>query len=154
MTVFEATHVFYQPGSYSIVDAAILREGQSAYTGWYSGETQEELQAKYPGATLHTWEEAKPLMEAATNLNFKEPVRRTDKESFFYMLELLPPENWVSDHRGESFMMMERTCGDITEIFARAGRDYFTLTDSCTLTHDEIMGRVEQAIKGVSNNGR
>lgn len=73
-----------------------------------------------------------------------QPVTETNKAHFWDMLEVLPPKEWINDSDGESFKMSERLHGNITDIFARIGNRYFTLTDDFRTPHSEIMRRCKK----------
>jgi hypothetical protein len=68
------------------------------------------------------------------------PVEIT-AERFDEMLNVLPPMKWRGGRGAQSFMMCEFTYADITDIFCEIRGRYFTLSDSCTLTHEDIMQR-------------
>lgn len=47
------------------------------------------------------------------------------EELFWYFLEVLPPVNWKSDSKGESFYMSEALTGNIRSKYIREGSRYF-----------------------------
>ena len=124
--------VFYQPGKAGIIDLCIDGKGQ------YSGETLEQVRLRYPGAEIG---ELGTVSEQSEEMFKSAPVEVTE-ERFDEMLNVLPPINWVRSAAGEtSFKMIERTYGNITTIFARIGNRYFELSDSCFLSHDQILDK-------------
>ena len=101
----------------------------------YSGRTLEQMQAEYPDAVVLPWEEAHERERA----QFVTQISETTRERFWEMLEILPPCKWTRYEGEESFFVSEAIHSDIHSWFARIGERYFTLDDSCTLTHREIM---------------
>lgn len=55
-----------------------------------------------------------------------QPVQEITRETFWEMLEVLPPMNWVGGDGFERFNMVERMTGSITSQYARLGDRYFT----------------------------
>lgn len=55
-----------------------------------------------------------------SNIKYLKPASEIDKERFYEMLEVLPPESWRTDENGvNSFRMCEYTSGSITASLAR-----------------------------------
>lgn len=132
---------FYTPATEDkgprVIDAVVVR-ADGTRIGLYSQETQEQLAAKYPGIDLETHSGFEKQLLDYHRL----PVTEIDEQAFISALELLPPEDWQHDAIGESFKMCEHLSGPVTNIYARMGRRYFTMTDSCDLPHAEVMQRV------------
>jgi hypothetical protein len=131
----DSTPVFYVPGRPGIIDLAIERDG--LMRGGYSGETLEEMAKRYPGVRIG---ELGPVAAASEDM-FRHPPRPITAERFEEMLCVLPPEDWHGGGGAESFKLCERTSGSITAIFCRIGNRYFELSDSFTLSHNEIVTR-------------
>lgn len=132
---------FYTPATEDtgprVIDAAVKR-ADGVVIGLYSQEDQEQLSEKYPGIGLETQDGfTKQLVDY-----HRSPVTEIDEESFIRALEVLPPEEWVHDSIGESFKMSEHLTGPVTNVYARMGKRYFTMTDHCDLPHPEVMQRV------------
>lgn len=127
--------VFYVPGRAGIIDLAINRDG--VLRGAYSNETLEEMAKRHPGVQVG---ELGPVAAASEDM-FRHPPRAISEDRFIEMLEVLPPEDWQRGAGAESFKLMERTSGSITAIFCRIGDRYFELSDSFTLSHNEIVTR-------------
>ena len=77
--------VFYIPGTTTIIDNAIDRNG--VLVGHYSGETLEQIRLRYPGAALGEWVDVYAEAEASCKT---EPVEITEEE-FLKALSVLPP---------------------------------------------------------------
>jgi len=136
----EVEMVFSVPGRYGVVDFALPRE-DGVLVSSCERETLEQIQLRYPGAVLMTYDEA-----VAAHAEFmKVAPSEIDKERFFDMLEVLPPVNWVRHDNSESFKMLERSSGDITGIFVRIGSRYFSMEDSTHLPHGIIVEMVYNA---------
>lgn len=134
------TMVFYVPGSTSAVDyARNLPCGN--WVSVHTGQPLEALQATYPGVVMGTEDEFAAQMEAAYRT---EPEHITE-ERYQSMLDALPPQGWTIEADAESFKFMERYSGRITDIYARIGRKFFRFMDVCTLTHDEIVSKIENS---------
>jgi hypothetical protein len=84
------THVFAVPGDHDIIDATHPETGK----GIYSGETLEEIRARYPLAERYefdVWCEAKAARQD-TPIIWDE----TTEERYWLMLEVLPPALMLS----------------------------------------------------------
>lgn len=142
MRLDDINHCFYVPAPAgqvpSMIDVARVNDAGQTVT-YFHGETLEALRERYPTAVLATVEEFDVLKEAALRTD---PVPTT-KEIFWEMLEVLPPLGYRHTHEGESFKMVERYSGRMTNIYARIGDSYWTLMDCDSLPHDEIMAKVK-----------
>jgi len=71
----------------------------------------------------------------------------TDVHRFHDALGVAYPLNWSCSEDGEceTFMLAELYCGQVTDIYARAGARYFRLRDYSHLSHAQIMTRVKVA---------
>lgn len=127
--------VFYVPGRLGLIDLAVERNGQ--LTGAYSGETLDQIRARYPGAEIG---KLGPVAEQTENA-FKSGPEEITEERFVEMLGVLPPVQWTNRDGCESFKLSERTSGSITAIFCRIGGRYFTLSDSIATPHADIVAR-------------
>lgn len=139
--------VFYVPGSGSIIDTAILRDGvlrSSVYN-----QTLEEMRERYPHVQIGEWD---TIYNAHQEALKTEPTEITP-EKWEYALCVLPPVGWKSARGVESFKMSERLSGNITAIYARIGDRCFTYNDSIFTSAEVIAERVGEsaAFKGVSN---
>jgi len=125
------------------IDRAATREDGTTVGAW-SGETLEEIGARYDNVRVVTIEEFCKLDAE----QWRRPVREITRDEFYEMLEVLPPEDWHRDENGsQSFKLAEYTSGSITNIYAtRAGR-FYMLADDFTTPHAEIMRRVREFAK-------
>jgi nicotinamide riboside kinase len=110
-------------------------DSQGIYRTRSSGETLEQLQAKYPAIQLQ--DQAQAWLDWVHS--YRQDPKRISAERYDAMLNILPPMRWVQDGDRASFKMSEFTFDKITDIFAKIGEDYFQLTDDYTLDHDDIM---------------
>jgi len=129
--------VFYVPGQSFIIDGLT---GDN--TGRYSKKTLTETRKEYPGVEIMSLVEASNQIDAL----FRRPVTEIDHNTYWEMLEVLPPEGFSQNKTGASFKMSERDCGSITGIYAAIGERYFHLADDYTLHHLGIMQRVREYI--------
>jgi hypothetical protein len=130
------TPCFYVPGKPGIIDVAAERDGKTV--GLYSGETIEEMAARYPGVQIGKLRE----IETASRAVFRSLPAEITKEQFHKMFEVLPPVDWTDRGHAETFKLSERTYGPITAIFCRLGERYFTLSDDIAMPHDAIVATV------------
>jgi Protein of unknown function (DUF1419) len=141
MTTFtfsDKTPVFHVPGKPGIIDTCING------IGMYSGETLEQIQARYPGAVIG---ELGQVAEESEEHFKSAPVEITE-ERYWEMLEILPPVSWVHGAAStESFKMSERMYGDITAIFCKIGNRYFEMSDNIRMPHAEIVKRCGELCK-------
>ena len=120
-----------------VVDMATLNDKQQL-VGLHSGETQEQLILRYPGILVGMSHDVQAEREAM----MKSEPTEVSEDVFIEALECLPPEDWHNKQSSESFKMCEYLSGQITSIYCRIGKRYFSFTDVATLTHDEIRAKV------------
>ena len=131
---------FYVPGQLSIIDT-VKDNGKS----FYDNESLEEIDKRYPGAILISFEDAIAEIEALAQKKYiTEPVE-VDEERFMDMLEILPPMNWKQTTEGEVFMMCEMNYSHYTNIFCQIKDRYFEFSDSRFLTLDQIINKVKSS---------
>ena len=121
----------------SIIDAVVTNT-QGQEVGQYSGETLEQIQARYPGALVGDSDEVTKARED----QLRTAPAPCTHEQFWYALECLPPMGWRNAGNGESFKMSERLSGRMTRIYARTGQRYWSFVDTDDLNHAQIMARV------------
>lgn len=135
--------VYFVPGvqgkASTIVDVAVL-DADGSLRGRFSKETLAQLRCRHPGAELGELEEVVAAQEKALTTEPEE----ISEEEYIRMLEVLPPEDWRSAGGMESFKLMERFSGRITNIFVRAGQKYYTFKDVCTMPHANIAAKVQR----------
>lgn len=134
---------YYVPGSLHIVDVINPSTGLTQF----GKKDAAEVAAEAPNAVRMSFDVALEQIDAAQTAAFVKPVSEIREADYWYALEVLPPVGWKSSRGVESFKMSERLCGNITSIFAQCGKRWFTLTDRCTLSADEIADRVGAYIK-------
>lgn len=83
--------------------------------------------------------------------NVRTEVEEITEESFHYWLGVLPPQNWVNRGSHGSFHMQEFDFGEMTRIVVNRGDRYFSFIDRYSLTHEEIMDKVNAYVN--RNNG-
>ncbi|UAN34317.1 hypothetical protein [Enterobacter sp. JBIWA005] len=98
-----------------------------------------------------TAEAERAYWQSRENAAVSAPVE-IDVHAFHDALGLMYPENWRSSEDGEceTFMLAERVCGNVTEIYARMGIRYYRMRDYSHLDHPEILARVK-AESGLSH---
>lgn len=128
---------FHVPGSRTIIDAAEL-DSDGVYRSTIKKETLAQVRIRYPDAEIGEWEN---IYRAAENSCKTEPQEITEAQ-YIYALEVLPPVCWETAKGVESFKISERLYGNVTAIYARLGKRYFTFSDLISLTPDEIADRI------------
>lgn len=128
---------FHVPGSRTIIDTAEL-DSDGVYRSTIKKETLAQVRIRYPDAEIGEWEN---IYRAAENSCKTEPQEITEAQ-YIYALEVLPPVCWKNAKGVESFKMSERFYGNVTAIYARLGKRYFTFSDLISLTPDEIADRI------------
>lgn len=137
--------VFFTPARDGVLPKVIdgvRLDPQGRQVGTYSGETLEQLAARYPGIAIGLAEDITAQREAGMRTD----PAPCDREAFMLALEILPPEGWTQRGNGESFKMVERLSGRMTRIYVRTGSRYWTFVDVDTLSHAEIMVRVHAVL--------
>jgi len=128
---------FHVPGSRTIIDTAEL-DSDGVFRSTIKNETLAQIRIRYPEAEIGEWED---IYRAAENSCKTAPQEITEAQ-YIYALEVLPPVCWKTAKGVESFKMSERFYGNVTAIYARLGRRYFTFSDLISLTPDEIADRI------------
>jgi len=141
-TPMTATHVFYSASQKCIIDTCTDENPPRSHI---QGLTIHEMHVYYPDAVYMLFDEACRIMEEKDRL----PVSEIDREQWWEMLEVLPPQGWKQTGDEESFKLMEHWSGNITNIYARIGERYFMLRDSFLLPHAEVISRCKAYIKGL-----
>ena len=129
--------VFYSAAKYRVIDG-VRADGR----GHYSGETLEQMRARYPDVEIIGVDTAIERLDAA----FRSAPAEVTEERFWEMLDVLPPLDWRGSDGAESFKLSEFTSGTITAIFCRIGTRYFELSDNVSTPHEEIVRRCREAI--------
>ena len=125
----------YVPGSTRIL-TFLNREGVCAF----SGETVEQMQAKYPAAVILPYLEADALSDKAIAEKYLTGPVEITKARFMEKLGALPPILWITHCGAESFLFAELVAKDIGTFFARIGDRCFEVNAPPTRTrHQEIM---------------
>lgn len=123
---------------------------------WLGGEwvtewgqkTLSDLQGSYPDMTVIS-------VAAVINLQnekYRTPVAEINRERYIDQLEVLPPMDWCRTNKGESFKSMEMYAGDVTSIFVRTEGRFFEFRDVCTLSHAQVLARVETEVLSGSSS--
>lgn len=133
---------FYTPGPVpKCIDIARMNEQGQPVT-YFAGETLDELRQRYPLAEVITLDEFLTMKENALRTD---PVR-IEEEHYWDALECLPPLDYTIKRGGESFKMVERFSGRMTNIYAKVGNTYWMMMDIDTLPHEEIIAKVQAAV--------
>jgi hypothetical protein len=134
--------VFHVPGTIVCIDFAFPDEAGVLH-GQYSGETLEQIQARYPGALVGDVE----AVQAASVASCRRKPERITEERYTDMLECLPPVDHIGRGGWTTFKMSERNYATITGIYAwdRANNVYYVLADDETTTHEQIVAACKAA---------
>lgn len=73
-------------------------------------------------------------------------VEEITLSEFMDAMAVMYPYDWQGDAESESFKLAEMYCGNVTEIYAKYGERYFRFRDVVTLTHVEILARIEKEV--------
>jgi hypothetical protein len=133
-------NVFFVPGSANVIDYA-HQLPSGLWISVHTAQTLEQLAAMYPGVIMASESEFCAQME---NTLRTEPSH-IDRQAFEFALHALPPQGWEQYKDAESFKFMEHYAGRVTTIYARLGRKFFRFNDVCTLTHAEIIAKVQNS---------
>lgn len=142
----EGRDVLYTMKDHRILDLAVL-DNENRIIGLYSGKTYAELLKEYGAVSIGQYNDVHKAREDS----FITGPRRITRDRFMALLEVLPPLNWRQMMGAESFMLSEFKYGDITQIVVRIGKDYFTFHDRASLTHADIMAKVESWLGTTAN---
>ncbi|MFS7282058.1 hypothetical protein AB6867_26435 [Serratia proteamaculans] len=87
----------------------------------------------------------------------REKSAKTDPEvitlaAFMDAIGTMYPLDWQGDAHNESFKLAEMYCGNVTYIYAKVGERYFKFRDVVTLSHTEIVKRLEKEVLSRENN--
>lgn len=134
-------HYFYVPGQTNVVDEVWIRPADGVKVGLFSKATATELRNKHPGLIMCAESEVRARANAAA---CTAPIEIT-KAVFQDMLYALPPQGWTDRGDRESFKFAEYYSNDVTSIYARIGERYFTFKGLGTLSHDQVMAKIEHS---------
>jgi hypothetical protein len=117
---------------------------------WQGGEWVTEWGQKTLAVLQENYPDMAVMSVAALidlqNDKYRTPVAEITQERYIDQLEVLPPMDWCRSNHGESFKSMEMYAGDVTSIFVRATGRFFEFRDVCTLTHAQVLARVETEV--------
>jgi len=141
------TTVMYAPSTGQIADVCLVIEGITTNMGAYSGKTMEVLAQEY-GELI-----ALPISEAADRqetmiLSKNEGVIEITEDRFHDALNCLPPMRWTRRVDAESFYISEAHSGRIHSAYIRLGKRYFSLVATRSTTHEDLVAKVGEAIRG------
>jgi len=120
---------------------------------FYGLKNLDEVRQEYPDAVEISLDDATELHQKP----FIKPVSEITEKKYMYWLEVLFPEDWQHSG-GESFKLVEKTCGSITQICcalndhnpdtkAPRQRRYFSLCDDYNTPHREIVERCREYMR-------
>lgn len=142
--------VFYTPSNGDIlpliIDMAILNQ-QGSYVGQYSKEPLELVAKRYPGVLMGDFQLVSDSIHAA----MKSMPSEITEAKFNEYLGALPPEDWQSSGNEESFKICEYLSGSITTICAKTHGRFYAFNDVATLTHAEIIQKIQASEVSVSS---
>lgn len=131
--------VFYVPGAIpEPVDIALSHD----CCGMETRKTFDQLQLDYPSLQRCSSSDFQEMREKSLRTD---PVEIT-RETFIDQLEVLPPLGRVVRDGAETFKSSEFYSGRITSCYARVNGRYYHLRDVASITHDEILARIERTL--------
>jgi hypothetical protein len=132
-----------------ILDDALWNNVEGVYRGRFGAKTLEQykLDPAYNIAELMEWDDAQKLYDKAQSAKYCGPVKEIDEDRYNYLLEVLPPEDWVYGGAESSFKLCERLSGNITTIAARIGGKHYEFNDDYKMPHAAIVAKVGKAIE-------
>lgn len=147
--IYDGPAAYYSAEKNVVIDIINQTTGLTVY----GKKRRADILAEYPDAELLTLTEAGKRHEKP----FIEPVSEISEKKYWYWLEVLFPED-LQHSGGESFKVCERICGDVTRICcalndhnsdtkAPRQRRYFTLCDSYTTPHKDIVSRCREYMR-------
>lgn len=114
---------------------------------WLGGEWVTEWGQKTLAMLQENYPDMAVMSVAALidlqNETYRTPVAEITLERYIDQLEVLPPMDWCRSNHGESFKSMEMYAVDVTSIFVRTEGRFFEFRDVCTLSHAQVLARVE-----------
>lgn len=116
----------------------VVADDNGVQRGRISGETLDQIAARYPGVKVSTIDEYTAQHDEA----YRTDPMLIDEEQYRSALECMPPLNWRRTGGVESFMCVERLSGSITRIYACVGNTYWTFKDRDDLTAAEIADKI------------
>lgn len=109
--------------------------------------TIDEYRAQVcPNATVYTWEELEPIIEAWKDTKKTDPQEITEAD-YWEMLEVLPPSRWHSVPGFQVFHVCEHISGDLVAWYASGKGKFYTWTDSCYVSDPDILTKLQKVTK-------
>jgi len=135
----------YQPGKTHVVTASRETPPRNL-----DGETFEAVLARLnsnlkdgePVFQVLTIDDAADQIEEINRVQYCEPWKEIDEETWWDALEVLPPEKWQTVGGVELFRMMEYLTGSITAHYARLGSRYFTKNACISTPYAQLAAEV------------
>lgn len=111
-------------------------------------KTLEQVKEEEPEAKLMTWDEWYSLHDSWLESNILTPARKVDENTFYHMLEVLPPILWRSNEadNSESFAISEMLMDDIASFYIRVGDDYFQVNRRKDISHEDLVKLCKSAL--------
>lgn len=148
----DTTPVFYSRSKGSVIDLAVQVHGVDDLVttiGQYGRQSIEELRQTYPDVEILPFETAAELHQAAAYERFK-GVREVTRDDYVEAFGMLPPLKWSVGDGASSFRCMEATSGLLHAGYVALSYGtttrYFCLIEPITLTHVELVQKVQAAI--------
>ena len=141
LTLADLRECFYVPGRPGIIDAVHPNTGR----GVYGNRSLAEIREEYPGAEVGDFDE----VANASDGFYRRGPEQCSRDHFLEMLEVLPPQQWVRRGDVQTWKMLERTSGRITNIYCGLGLHCYTLADDFNLPHAEIVRRCVEYAKTI-----
>lgn len=143
----QTTQAIAAPATVPMAFVRTLTADIWCFAQWLNGEWVTEWGQKTLAVLQENYPDMAVMSVAALidlqNDKYRTPIAEITQERYIDQLEVLPPMDWCRSNNGESFKSMEMYAGDVTSIFVRAAGRFFEFRDVCTLSHAQVLARVE-----------
>jgi hypothetical protein len=133
------TECWYVPGETTVIDLIHPDDGLTLH----ARESAADILARHPAVRRMPFDEACQAADAAIAAKYLKDITEITEARYWDALEVLPPVGFAVRDGVESFRLSERLAGSITDIYARLGERYFTLTDDIRMPASAISTRVK-----------
>lgn len=133
-------NAFFSPSA-EFCSAIDMVDPATGRGGLYSGKTLEQFQAERPDTRIAPYHVA---MQHDRQRRIT-PAREIDRETFDYLLEVLPPCKWTRRPGAEAFHVSERITHDIVTWCVRIGERFYRFDNTDKLTAEQAIDLVQAA---------
>ena len=136
------TTVLYKPGETKIYTQIATKDNGDQVCGYSGDPVKPFLDDGYIIADL---DDVLPMLEQAQKSQLCKPWVEITAEQWEDALECLPPQNWQREKGREMFTMLERTCGNISEHYARIESRYFSANRDISEEYGKLYNEIKKA---------